>query len=186
MSNTKLDYPNTLEELTSVMDMVESLAVEIPVAESSGHPKLTGVNVTLLPHAFKLPEYQSALASGVDLYAANDENVMLNGIGVTKIIPTGVCLEIPEGYEAQVRSRSGLAAKNSIVVTNSPGTIDADYRGEIKVILTNIGGRRFTVERGMRIAQLVFTPVVSAELNLVTELYDTTRGKKGFGSTGMS
>ncbi len=102
------------------------------------------------------------------------------------MIPTGIIMEIPVGYEGQVRPRSGLAARNSITVTNTPGTIDADYRGEIKVLLTNLGGRRFTVERGMRIAQLVITPVVQADLNLVGELSETERGEGGYGSTGVN
>ena len=104
--------------------------------------------------------------------------------GKTEIIPTGLALSIPKGFEIQIRPRSGLAAKNKITVLNTPGTIDADYRGEIKVVLINLGQETFKVERGLRIAQMVVCPIVQAELREVNDLNQTERGKGGFGSTG--
>ncbi len=131
-----------------------------------------------------LPSYQSAAASGMDLHAYLSEPVVVNP-GEIVLIPTGLRIALPPGYEAQVRPRSGLALKHGIMVTNAPGTIDADYRGEIKVILNNAGPRPFTIEPGMRIAQLVVAPVVRAELEVVEELPPTERGEGGFGHSGV-
>lgn len=130
-----------------------------------------------------LPEYMSEAASGMDLHAAVDESTQLECREI-KLIPTGIHIELPPGYEAQVRPRSGLALKYGLTLVNSPGTIDSDYRGEIGVILCNLGKNRFIVERGMRIAQLVIQPVVKAELIEVERLEESHRGIGGFGHTG--
>jgi len=130
-----------------------------------------------------LPQYMSEAASGMDLYAAVDKAVQLERSEI-KLIPTGIHIELPLGYEAQVRPRSGLALKYGVTLVNTPGTIDSDYRGEIGIILCNFGKERFTVERGMRIAQLVIQPVFRAELIEVDCLEETRRGAGGFGHTG--
>ena len=130
-----------------------------------------------------LPAYQSKGAAGMDLRAALDETMQLNPNQRT-LIPTGFAIAIPDGYEGQVRPRSGLAFKHGISIPNTPGTIDCDYRGELKVILINLGEKPFLIERGMRIAQLVIAPVVQLNVTLVSELDETERGEKGFGSTG--
>lgn len=130
-----------------------------------------------------LPQYMSEAASGMDLYAAVDKAVQLERSEI-KLIPTGIHIELPWGYEAQVRPRSGLALKYGVTLVNTPGTIDSDYRGEIGIILCNFGKERFTVERGMRIAQLVIQPVFRAELIEVDCLEETRRGVGGFGHTG--
>lgn len=131
-----------------------------------------------------LPQYQSSGASGLDLHAACSEDITLNP-GERQLIPTGLQVEIPAGYEGQIRPRSGLAARHGVTVLNTPGTVDADYRGEIKVILANLGAESFTVRRGDRIAQMVFVPVVRAVLVERDDLSQTVRGDKGFGSTGI-
>lgn len=131
-----------------------------------------------------LPRYQSADAAGMDLLAAVEEDVVL-ARGEVRAVPTGLYVAIPPGYEAQVRPRSGLALKSGITVANTPGTIDADYRGEVGVILTNLKEAPFTVTRGMRIAQMVIAPVVRARLEEVGELPETKRGAGGFGHTGL-
>ena len=142
------------------------------------------VAVRRLPHACADPlDYQTADASGVDLTAAVETSVIIPS-GGTALLPTGIRLAIPPGYEGQVRPRSGLALKHGVTVLNSPGTIDADYRGEIRIILINHGGGPFTVERGMRIAQLVFAPVVRAVFTVDLDWSDTPRGDGGFGHTG--
>ena len=130
-----------------------------------------------------LPQYMSEAASGMDLYAAVDKSVQLERNEI-KLIPTGIHIELPLGYEAQVRPRSGLALKYGVTLVNTPGTIDSDYRGEIGIILCNFGKEIFTVERGMRIAQLVIQPVFRAELIEVDCLEETRRGTGGFGHTG--
>jgi dUTP pyrophosphatase len=141
------------------------------------------VRVTLEPHAFAAPEYQTEHAAGMDLHAAIEDAVTLEP-GEVAAIPTGLRLEIPAGYEGQIRGRSGLAARHAIGVPNAPGTIDADYRGEVKVLLVNWGRAPFAVRRGERIAQLVIAPVARASLQIVTELSVTGRGEGGFGHTG--
>lgn len=142
-----------------------------------------------LPHfdGLELPAYETANSAGVDLRAAVpiDAAVTL-ATGERTLIPTGLAMEIPEGYEAQIRPRSGLAIKNGVTALNSPGTIDADYRGEVQVILINHGADPFTVERGMRIAQMVIAPVTQVTFATTDELSDTERGAGGFGSTGVS
>jgi len=133
-----------------------------------------------------LPAYQSEHAAGMDLAAAvgKDEPVML-APGAVTLVPTGFAIAVPPGYEAQVRPRSGLAAKHAVTVANAPGTIDADYRGEVKVILINHGSEPLTIERGMRVAQLVIAPVPRAAWHEVDELPTTERGSGGFGSSGV-
>jgi dUTP pyrophosphatase len=123
-------------------------------------------------------------SSGMDLYAAVDEEVILEP-GRRQLIPTGIAISIPEGYEAQVRPRSGLAFRDGITLVNTPGTIDADYRGEVGVLLINHGERSFRVRRGDRIAQMVIVPIVRAELEWVEDLDETPRSGGGFGHTGV-
>lgn len=130
-----------------------------------------------------LPSYATEQSAGMDLMAACDADMTLEP-GQTMMVPTGFAMALPAGFEAQVRPRSGLAAKHGVTVLNSPGTIDADYRGEVKVILINHGQSPLTITRGMRIAQMVIAPVTHATLTQVTELSETTRGEGGFGSTG--
>ncbi len=143
------------------------------------------VEVLQLPHAkdLPLPEYASAGAAGVDLRAAIDGDIILLS-NRTTAIPTGLQIALPEGFEAQIRPRSGLALKSSIGVLNSPGTIDSDYRGEIKVILTNFGPEPFTIHRGDRIAQMVVTRYEKIDWQPAKELSETIRGEGGFGHTG--
>ena len=130
-----------------------------------------------------LPKYETLGSSGMDIAANINANIIIDP-GKTAIIPTGLALSIPKGFEVQIRPRSGLAAKQKISVLNTPGTIDADYRGEIKVILINLGQVSFKVEKGLRIAQMVVCPIVQAQLKEVDDLSETDRGKGGFGSTG--
>jgi dUTP pyrophosphatase len=132
-----------------------------------------------------LPAYETAQAAGMDLRAAvpEDEPLVLRP-GARFPVPTGLAFALPEGYEAQVRPRSGLAAKHGVTCLNTPGTVDADYRGEVKVILVNLGEEDFTIRRGDRIAQLVIAPVVQARWREVESLDETARGEGGFGSTG--
>jgi dUTP pyrophosphatase len=145
------------------------------------------IDIRQLPHAagLPLPAYQSAHAAGLDLLAAVPQDTpLLLAPGKHAMVPTGLAIALPKGFEAQVRPRSGLAAKHGVTVLNSPGTIDADYRGEVSVILINHGAEPFTIRRGERIAQMVIAPVVQARLNPVDSLPDTSRGSGGFGSTG--
>ena len=130
------------------------------------------------------PRYMSEHASGMDVCAACDGDVTI-APGDVKLVPCGFYMAVPVGYEAQMRPRSGLALKHGIVLPNSPGTIDADYRGEVCVIVANVGSDVFTVQRGMRIAQMVIAPVTRVETAMVDELDDTARGQGGFGHTGV-
>jgi dUTP diphosphatase len=130
-----------------------------------------------------LPKYMTEYSSGMDLCAAVEGEISLEP-GERKLIPTGIALSIPEGYEGQVRPRSGLALRNGVTLVNTPGTIDADYRGEIGVLLINLGRQPFKVKRGDRVAQLVIAPVFQATVELVDELDDTPRSAGGFGHTG--
>ena len=145
------------------------------------------VDVVQLPHAadLPLPEYATVQSAAVDLLAAVTEDVVLTP-GARTLIPTGLAIALPDGYEAQVRPRSGLALKNGITLLNTPGTIDADYRGEIGIILTNLSQEDFTVERGMRIAQMLIAPVTRLTWNAVSSLDKSERGSGGFGSTGVT
>ena len=130
-----------------------------------------------------VPRYQTADAAGMDLHAALDAPVQV-APGAAVAVPTGLAMAIPRGFEGQVRPRSGLASRHGVTVLNTPGTVDADYRGEIQVILINLGSESFAVERGQRIAQLVIAPVFHAQLLEAQKLGKTSRGAKGFGSTG--
>ena len=145
------------------------------------------IAVKRLPHGqgIPLPAYETALAAGMDLRAAvaEDEPLTLRP-GARFPVPTGLAMALPPGFEAQVRPRSGLAAKSGITCLNTPGTIDADYRGEVKVILINLGEEAVTIRRGDRIAQMVIAPVVQAAWTEVDSLDETARGEGGFGSTG--
>ena len=145
------------------------------------------VRVLRLPHAagLPLPAYQSALAAGLDLVAAVPAQAAVAiAPGGRAMIPTGIAIALPRGHEGQIRPRSGLAARHGITVLNTPGTIDADYRGEVQVILVNLGTDAFVIHRGMRIAQLVVAPVTRAEIVEVSALPPTARASGGFGSTG--
>ncbi|WP_022719995.1 dUTP diphosphatase [Rhodopseudomonas sp. B29] len=149
--------------------------------------KTLSVQIQQLPHAdgLPLPAYQTAHAAGLDLVAAIAQDApLVLAPGHYAHVPTGIAIALPENTEAQVRPRSGLAARHGVTVLNSPGTVDADYRGEIGVVLINHGAEPFTVRRGERIAQLVLAPVARAELSVVAELSETARGAGGFGSTG--
>ena len=150
--------------------MSDHVIVEIlPLGNSSGMP---------------VPHYQTEHSAGVDLYAAVDGDLVI-GPGQWKLVPTGIAVAIPEGYEGQVRPRSGLSLKHGIGMLNGPGTIDADYRGEIGIILFNFSERPFPVRRGDRIAQLVFAKLTKAEFRKVDALPETRRGDGGFGHTGV-
>lgn len=146
------------------------------------------VQVMRLPHGadLPLPAYQSEQAAGLDLFAAVPADTpVLIAPGKWASIPTGLVIALPAGTEGQVRPRSGLAARHGITVLNAPGTIDADYRGEIQILLVNFGPESFSITRGLRIAQLLITPVFRAKLSETEKLNETTRGAKGFGSTGQ-
>ena len=144
------------------------------------------IEILRLPHGhdLQLPDYSTAAAAGADLLAAIDQDIELKPME-RRIVPTGISIALPVGFEGQVRPRSGLAAKNGITVANAPGTIDADYRGEVGVILVNLGQEPFRISRGMRIAQLVVARHVRAAWREVGELDRTARGAGGFGSTGV-
>ena len=144
---------------------------------------MTEILIKRLSKQINLPKYETEGSSGMDL-AANIESTIKIEPGKTSIIPTGISLTIPFGFEIQVRPRSGLAAKNQISVLNTPGTIDSDYRGEVKVILINLGEKPFIVEKGARIAQIVLCPIIKAKIKEVESLEKTERGSAGFGSTG--
>lgn len=146
---------------------------------------LINVNIEILNHAkdLPIPRYQTAGAAGIDLFAALKEPLKMLPLERV-LIPTGLKISLPLDMEAQIRPRSGIAYNYGITVLNSPGTIDSDYRGEIKIILVNLSQDNFVVERGSRIAQMVISPVTKAKLNMVSALNDTKRGSKGFGSTG--
>ena len=145
---------------------------------------MTEVLIKRLSRNVELPKYETSGSSGMDLSANIDTKIKIEP-GKTYIIPTGISLSIPKNFEVQIRPRSGLAAKNQVSVLNTPGTIDADYRGELKVILINLGNSTFTVEKGARIAQMVVCPIVKAKFREVENLDQTDRGSGGFGSTGV-
>ena len=145
---------------------------------------MTEILIKRLSKNIILPKYETSGSSGLDL-SANIKTPVKIEPGKTTIIPTGISVSIPKNFEIQIRPRSGLAAKNQITVLNTPGTIDADYRGEIKVILINLSKETFIVENGARIAQMVVCPVIKAKLKEVDSLDNTSRGSGGFGSTGM-
>jgi dUTP pyrophosphatase len=145
------------------------------------------IRVMRLPHGrdLPLPSYQSALAAGLDLIAAVPADTPLTlAPGARALVPTGIAIALPAGTEAQVRPRSGLAVKHGLTVLNAPGTIDADYRGELQILLVNLGDEPVAITRGMRIAQMVIATVARAQMQEVEFLNETERGKGGFGSTG--
>ena len=145
---------------------------------------MTEILIKRLSKDVALPKYETEGSSGLDLAANVDKQIKILP-GKSEIISTGLAVAIPKNFEIQIRPRSGLAAKSQISVLNTPGTIDADYRGELKVILINLSDKVFIVEKGLRIAQMVLSPVVKATLKEVTELENTERGSGGFGSTGI-
>jgi dUTP pyrophosphatase len=145
------------------------------------------IQVATLPHfeGLQLPAYETALSAGMDLRAAVPQDEPITIVpGQRVLAPTGLTIALPAGYEAQIRPRSGLALKHGVTCLNTPGTIDADYRGEVKVILVNLGQEPFVIKRGERIAQMVIAPVTQGAWELVETLSETTRGAGGFGSTG--
>ena len=144
---------------------------------------MTKIQIKKLSSSVSIPRYETPGSSGMDIAAHIKDNIIINP-GEKALIPTGFSMAVPKGFEVQIRPRSGLAAKKNITVLNTPGTIDADYRGEIKVILINLGKEKFIIENGERIAQMVVCPVVQANLEEVKELSETHRGSDGFGSTG--
>jgi dUTP pyrophosphatase len=149
--------------------------------------KAVEIRIVRLPHGadLPLPSYQSADAAGLDLVAAIAATAPVTLVpGARQVVPTGIAIALPHGFEGQLRPRSGLAARHGVTVLNAPGTIDADYRGEIGVVMVNLGAAPFTVTRGMRIAQLIVAPVERARLVEVADLEPTLRGVGGFGSTG--
>ena len=145
---------------------------------------MTEILIKRLSKDVVLPKYETDGSSGLDLAANTDKQIKILP-GKSEVIPTGLAVAIPKNFEIQIRPRSGLAAKSQISVLNTPGTIDADYRGELKVILINLSDKVFVVEKGLRIAQMVLSPVIKAKLKEVTELENTERGSGGFGSTGI-
>lgn len=146
---------------------------------------MQNISIKYISNSGYTPVYSSTNASGADIQA-NVKETLIIAAGDFKIVPTGLFLEIPEGFEAQIRPRSGLAAKHGITVLNTPGTIDSDYRGEIKIILINHGKQDFAIKKGDRIAQMVIAPVVQAVFTKKDSLNNTERGDGGFGSTGIS
>ena len=145
---------------------------------------MTKIQIKKLSDSVSIPKYETSGSSGMDVAAHIENNIIINP-GEKALVSTGFSVAIPRGYEIQIRPRSGLAAKKNITVLNTPGTIDADYRGEIKVILINLGKEKFIIKNGERIAQMVVCPVVQANLEEVEELSSTERGSSGFGSTGI-
>ena len=145
---------------------------------------MTEVLIKRLSKNIELPKYETNGSSGMDLSANIEKQIKIEP-GKTSIIPTGISVSIPKNFEIQIRSRSWLAAKSQVSVLNSPGTIDADYRGELKVILINLGNKTFVVEKGTRIAQMVLCPIVKVKFKEVDNLDNTDRGAGGFGSTGL-
>jgi dUTP pyrophosphatase len=142
------------------------------------------LKVKILREGVTLPKYQTDHSAGLDLCACIDRDIILMP-GERVLVPTGISIELPDGYEAQVRPRSGLAINHGVTVLNSPGTIDPDYRGEVKVILVNLGKEPFVIKNGMRIAQMVISKFERVEVEVVEELSQTRRGEGGFGSTGV-
>lgn len=144
---------------------------------------MTLIQIKKISDKVLIPKYETSGSSGMDISAFTKEDIIIEP-GQKALIPTGFALSIPKGYEIQIRPRSGLAAKHNLSVLNTPGTIDSDYRGEIKVILMNFGKERFVVQNGARIAQMVMCPIIQAKLEVVKDLIETDRGDGGFGSTG--
>lgn len=159
------------------------MVVKIPVIIYN--KSMTKINIKVVAsEGAKLPVYKTNGAAGADICALLEKPLVIES-GKSAMVPTGLFFEIPEGYEVQIRPRSGLAAKNGVTVLNTPGTIDSDYRGEINVILINLGDKPFTVNNGDRIAQMLVAPVIQADFSVVESLEETERGAGGFGSTGV-
>ena len=146
---------------------------------------MTKILIKRLSKEIPLPKYETEGSSGMDL-SANIESSINIDPGKKEIVPTGIAISVPNGFEVQIRPRSGLAAKHNITVLNTPGTIDSDYRGELKIILINLGKESFKIEKGFRIAQMVVCPIIKAKIKEVEKLNKTKRGKGGFGSTGAN
>lgn len=183
MVEEKLGERSQLEEnVRRLAKQIETVVTE--ALWNKGFDKVTLKFKKLENFKGELPSYETAYAAGMDVRARVDESVTLQP-GERALVPTGLSVEIPRGYEMQVRPRSGLAIKKGIGLVNSPGTIDADYRGEIKIIVINHGQQAFTIEDQDRIAQFVVAPVVQAEIEEAVELEETERGAGGFGSTGV-
>ncbi len=142
------------------------------------------IKIKKLSENAKIPEYMTELSAGMDIFACIDKEIPIEPLE-RKLIPTGIAISLPANYEAQIRPRSGLAIKHGITLLNTPGTIDADYRGEIKIILINLSNKRFIIKNGDRIAQMIINKVEKAYFQVVTELDSTERGEAGFGSTGI-
>lgn len=179
----------TLQEKSESLPIKEMIEMGVDMVGSqildvAGFKNETELKLKRLSH-FKgdLPQYKTSGSSGMDVRACIDEPVTVEP-GARTLIPTGLAMKVDEAYEIQVRPRSGLALKKGLAVLNSPGTIDADYRGEVQIILANLGSESVTIEDGERVAQLVICPVVKAKISLVDELDETERGEGGFGSTG--
>lgn len=179
----------TLQEKSESLPIKEMIEMGVDLVGSqildvAGFTNETELKIKRLPH-FKgdLPQYKTSGSSGMDVRACIDETLIIEPGGRT-LIPTGLAMKVSEAYEIQARPRSGLALKKGLSLLNTPGTIDADYRGEIKIIMVNLGTEPVEIEDGERIAQLVVCPVVKANIVLVDELDDTERGEGGFGSTG--
>ncbi len=174
-------------KMAPVQERLEEFVMSKEFMDEKENPSIP-LKIQLLPHFEGLNELKRSTlhSSGIDLQAAVnfDETLLLNSIGASVKVPTGIMMEIPVGYEVQIRPRSGLSAKHGIIVTNTPGTVDADYRGEIFVLLTKLTTGKFRVNRGDRIAQMVLTPVVYPKIVYVDELSETVRGAGGFGHTG--
>ena len=141
------------------------------------------LKIQKLEHCAGLPEYKTEGAAGMDLVASNDEDIVLKPLE-RSLVPTGIKIELPHGYEAQIRPRSGLSIKHGISLINCVGTVDEDYRGEVKAGVVNVSNETYTIKRGERIAQMVIAPTTRAQINVVEELSETQRGEGGFGSTG--
>jgi len=178
-----------LQEKSETLPIKEMLEMGVDLVGSqildvAGFKNEVDLKVKRLPH-FKgdLPQYKTSGSSGMDVRACIDEAITIEP-GMRTLIPTGLAMKVTEAYEIQARPRSGLALKKGLTLLNTPGTIDADYRGEVQIIMANLGTEAVTIEDGERIAQLVICPVVKAKIELVDELDDTERGEGGFGSTG--
>ncbi len=179
----------TLQEKSESLPIKEMIEMGVDMVGSqildvAGFKNEVDLKLKRLSH-FKgeLPQYKTSGSSGMDVRACIDESLIVEP-GARVLVPTGLAMKVDEAYEIQVRPRSGLALKKGLAVLNSPGTIDADYRGEVQIILANLGSEKVTIEDGERVAQLVICPVVKAKISLVDELDDTERGEGGFGSTG--
>jgi dUTP pyrophosphatase len=185
MSSTCEAAHNPLSPLATKAYLPSSTSREAIMQNPLNPERLPTVGIIRLPHGedLELPRYHSAEAAGMDLVAALDGPLEL-APGARALVPTGIIIELPEDHEGQVRPRSGLALKHGVTVLNAPGTIDADYRGEVKVVLINHGQEEFVVCNADRIAQLVIAPVARARLKAVIELDETVRGEGGYGSTG--